>query len=147
MVMFLIVRPVSSTGSLLTTGMTTLSVGFGTKPRSQLVATPQLVEVVPVQVSVAAENIQLVLLLELNEVTAVMAVALMLLLSFTSTKTTDRVPWGSIRHCVPVIEERSARRLPAVPWSVKAPVTVCVAPAAKVSVTGAETVLLQLLKV
>src|SRR5437588_3864349 len=115
MVMFLIVRLVSSTGSLVTAGMTTLSVGFGTKPRSQLVATPQSVEVVPVQVNVDVANIQLVLLLALNEVIAVIAVGLMLLLSFTSAKTTDRVPWGSIRHCVPVVEERSARRLPALP--------------------------------
>ena len=63
--------------------MTALSVVFGAYPASQLVATLQTVEVVPVQVSVDTENTQLVLLSELWLVAAVMLFTAVE--SFTST--------------------------------------------------------------
>jgi len=64
--------------------------------------------VVGVAVGVAAKD-QLVLFPELMEKSAMTAVPFVLLLSFTSTCCTTRVPEGLMLHCVKLIEERSSR--------------------------------------
>ena len=54
------------------------------------------------------------------------AVALVLLESFTSRYEMVRVLWGSIFHCVSVTEDRNERRAPDWPVAVHVPPTVCV---------------------
>src|SRR5262249_35205081 len=67
-----------------------------------------------------------------------------LTLSRTFTKDKARLPCGSMSHGVPGADDCSASRLPAAPCSVSAPVTVCVVPAWKVTVSAAATILLRL---
>src|SRR5262245_24509777 len=90
---------------------------------------------------------QLMLLPESTENDAAIGAALTLLLSWTSTRVTERAPWGSIFHCVPGVDERRESRLPAAPCRVSVPVTVCVWPAWKVSVAAVATVFVRLWKV
>ncbi|MCY3019382.1 MAG: hypothetical protein NTW87_10205 [Planctomycetota bacterium] len=75
-----------------------------------------------------------------------MTVALVLRLSCTSTKDTALVPLGLMFHCVPGVPLRNESNWPAAPCNVSVPLTVCVEPAAKVSVAADVTDFVKLLK-
>ena len=100
-------------------------------------------------VGAVESNVQLVLLSELVilKPDVAMAVALTLLESFTSKYSIVLVPWGSMLHWVPVIDERKDSRAPDAPCAVHVPAMVWVTEAGKVRVRAVATVLVRLLKV
>src|SRR5205807_1760372 len=102
--------------------------------------TVRLAEAGAAKVSVVPDGkSQLLLLFELTEEAAEIALAFVLALSCTSTNATLRVPDGLMLHCVPGVEERSDSRLPEAPCRVSVPPTLCVLPASNVSVSAAAT--------
>ena len=78
----------------------------------------------PSFVAAPAANVQFILLPPLVEEVAVIAVALLFLLSVALTKLTVLEPCGSICHCVPGVPDTSDNKLPDVPVRVSAPVIV-----------------------
>ena len=95
-----------------------------------------------------AESSQLMLLPEsIESLPRLIALTLVLLLSFTSTYDIDRVPCGLIFQRVTVEFARRDKSCPAAPCKVRVPVIVCVNPDGKVKIRATATILLRFLKV